>query len=151
SIALGSSTKSPQLQDAPLVQVGTTPDFTQMTIAELMEAITARNTDPVINAMLCALADKIPKGFSDYVESEKRERSLVFTGLSEAVDKLQPSERQADLEGEVVKVLDVLQVECRATEIYRIGKSVPGRPRLVEVVLPSRFHWQQALKNARLL
>ncbi|XGW33049.1 hypothetical protein V3C99_017504 [Haemonchus contortus] len=93
------SAESLQPLDTSLVQAGTTSDFTRMTVAELMNAITARNTDPVINEMLWALADKIPKEFSDFVESEKRERSLVFSGLSEADDKLRPSERQADLEG----------------------------------------------------
>nr|CDJ85903.1 unnamed protein product [Haemonchus contortus] len=151
SIARGpSSTMSPQPLDTSLVQASPTPDSTQMTVAELMKAITARNTDPETNERLCALADKIPKEFSDFVESEKRGHSFVFTGLSEAEDKPLPFKRQADLEGKVEKELDVLQVKCRDTEIYRIGKSVPDRPRLVKVVLPSRFHWQQALKNASL-
>ncbi|VDO50758.1 unnamed protein product [Haemonchus placei] len=75
-----SSTKSLQSLNNSSVQLDTTPDFARMTTTELLKAITARNTDPVTNEMLCALADKIPRKFSEFVESEKRERSLVFAG-----------------------------------------------------------------------
>ncbi|XGW34564.1 hypothetical protein V3C99_018472 [Haemonchus contortus] len=101
--------------------------------------------------MLIALSEKIPMEFADLLESDKRSRSIVISGLEEGQDGLPPSARQRDLEDKVAEVLDALDVEYRPVEIYRMGKSNPKHPRLVKVVLSSGAHWRRALANARLL
>ncbi|KAK6031148.1 hypothetical protein OSTOST_02707, partial [Ostertagia ostertagi] len=109
---------------------------------------TSVKNDPAIESMLIALS---PMELSQLLESDKRGRSIVISGLDEAPGNLPPSARQRDLEDKVCAVLDVLDVECRPTEIYRMGKRDKDRPRLVKVVLPARSHWRRALANARLL
>ncbi|PIO76882.1 hypothetical protein TELCIR_01034 [Teladorsagia circumcincta] len=141
---LGDSSEGTGTQNAQL-------DLEKMSAANLIKAIIERNKDPLIEPLLIALSDKIPKEFSESIESEKRARSIVISGLKEAPNDLPPSHRQKSLEDDVSKVLDALKVECRPSEIYRIGKSDPKRPRLVKVVLPARSHWRTALANARLL
>ncbi|KAK6044486.1 hypothetical protein COOONC_18009, partial [Cooperia oncophora] len=126
-------------------------DYSKMTANEVLKLIIERNKDPIISHMLVALSEKIPREFADYLESEKRARSIVIAGIAESSANISPSERQSELETKVSGVLDVLQVECRASEIFRIGKPNPSRPRLVKVVLPSTVHWRKALANARLL
>ncbi|XGW02668.1 hypothetical protein V3C99_014589 [Haemonchus contortus] len=99
--------------------------------------------------MIVALSEKIPCESREYVEAEKRARSLVVSGLEEAPAHLKPSERQKQLEGKVADLFDALQVECRPVEVYRMGKPDSARPRLVKIVLPSRAYWRTALKNAK--
>ncbi|KAK6057613.1 hypothetical protein COOONC_04870 [Cooperia oncophora] len=43
-----------------------------------------RNKDPVIAHMLTVLSEKIPGEFSSHIESEKRCRSIVISGISES-------------------------------------------------------------------
>ncbi|KAK6045761.1 hypothetical protein COOONC_16734, partial [Cooperia oncophora] len=97
-------------------------NFASMSAMELLKSIIELNQDPAIENMLIALSEKIPKEFSDFLEGDKRERSIVIAGLEEAQGELPPSARQSDLEGKVSKVLDALDVECRLCETYRMGK-----------------------------
>ncbi|KAK6047658.1 hypothetical protein COOONC_14838 [Cooperia oncophora] len=88
---------------------------------------------------------------SDLIDAEKRCRSIVISGLPEQGAELKPSEKQRELEEKVAGVLDVLNVECRPVEVYRMGRLSDVRPRVIKVVLPSRNHWLTALSNARFL
>uniref|UniRef100_A0A0N4W6U4 Uncharacterized protein n=1 Tax=Haemonchus placei TaxID=6290 RepID=A0A0N4W6U4_HAEPC len=112
-------------------------------------SIIVLNHDPAIENMLIALSEKIPMDFSDLLESDKRGRSIVISGLEDGQGGLQPSVRQRDLE--VFRVLDALDVECRPVEMYCMGEPKPKRPILVKVVLPSRLHWRRVIASARLL
>ncbi|KAK6046063.1 hypothetical protein COOONC_16432 [Cooperia oncophora] len=47
-----------------------------MSAMELIKNIMELNRDPVIENMLIALSEKIPKEFSDFLESNKRDRSI---------------------------------------------------------------------------
>nr|CDJ90946.1 hypothetical protein HCOI_01249700 [Haemonchus contortus] len=122
-----------------------------MSAMELIKSIIELDHDPAIENMLIALSEKIPMEFADLLESDKRSRSIVISGLEEGQDGLRSSARQRDLEDKVARVLDAVDVECRPAEIYRVGKPNSKHPRLVKVVLPSRSHRRRALANARLL
>ncbi|VDO36388.1 unnamed protein product [Haemonchus placei] len=144
---------NPKATQSASTQLSGTPsldtDYAMLSASQLLKAVLERNTDPVIEKMLLALAEKIPKEMSELMEADKRSRSIVLSGLEEAPSHSLPSEKQRDLEAKVSDVLDVLNVECRPVEVYRMGKEDRSRPRLVKVLLPSRFHWRTALANAR--
>ncbi|KIH63430.1 hypothetical protein ANCDUO_06267, partial [Ancylostoma duodenale] len=78
--------------------------------------------------MVQAIDQRLSKGFSEHVEEEKRSRSLVISGLSEPSASASRSEKLNDLETKVDAVLDILKVECRPVEAYRMGNVVDGRP-----------------------
>ncbi|VDP47926.1 unnamed protein product [Heligmosomoides polygyrus] len=122
-----------------------------MTLADLMKCIAERNSDPVIAQMLVVACEKIPMDYSDAAEVDRRSRSIVISGLKESRNGGSTYERHPDLVENVCDVLDVLRVECGPSDIYRMGKPDPSRPRLVKVVLPPRTHWNRALANARFL
>lgn len=123
-------------------------DYSQLSAGEIMRAILERNKDPEIERMVVALISKIPSEISETMEAEKRARSIVIHNLEEASVDLPPSSKQRDLEDKVSSVLDVLGVECRPVEVYRMGQMGNDRPRLVKIVLPSRAHWRRALANS---
>lgn len=120
-------------------------DYSKLSAEELMNAILERNKDPVIEQMMMALISKIPQKVHDAVEEDKKSRSIVLIGLPEAANEMAPSAKQRHLEGQVSEILDVLDIECRPVEVYRMGNS---QPRLVKVVLPSKSHWVTALSNS---
>ncbi|KAL6738843.1 hypothetical protein Aduo_012345 [Ancylostoma duodenale] len=100
---------------------------------------------------LSAIQAKIPIAVKEQAEAEVRGQTIVVSGLEKADSNLLPSEHQADVERKVTQVLDVMKVQCRPSDVFRIGRLNSSRPLLVKVVLPSSFHWRQALANARLL
>ncbi|EYB97951.1 hypothetical protein Y032_0135g1910 [Ancylostoma ceylanicum] len=75
---------------------------------------------PLLNKLIEILT-LTPK---EIVESAKRARSVVFSGVAEADADLTPSERQVHTEESVQKILNVLGVEARPLEVYRMGKLV---------------------------
>lgn len=130
---------------------GETCDYSKFSINEIIASIIERNTDPVIERMALALQAKIPQVISDGIEENRRQRSIIMAGIAEAPSELSPSSKQSDLEDKVTRVLDTLQVECRPESVFRLGSYSEDKIRLVKVVLPSRFHWQQAIANTRRL
>ncbi|KIH63909.1 hypothetical protein ANCDUO_05784 [Ancylostoma duodenale] len=82
---------------------------------------------------------------------EKRRRSVVISGVEEADKKLPAVERQKHTEMQIEGILNALDVETRSVEIFRMGKSSQGRPRLVKVVFSSRSFYFDALRNAHRL
>ncbi|RCN42638.1 hypothetical protein ANCCAN_11389 [Ancylostoma caninum] len=122
--------------------------YSKLTSAEL---IMARNSDPVINKMLLALSEKAKVECLAMIEYEKRGRSIVLDGMEEAPADVSPSMRMKNLETKVENVLSALQMECRPSELYRMGKFDPKRPRLVKIVFSSKLYWSLGLTNARLL
>ncbi|KHJ80343.1 hypothetical protein OESDEN_19983 [Oesophagostomum dentatum] len=59
-------------------------------------------------------------------------------GLPEAPPNSTIKEKLDDLDMKVGNILELLQIECKPVEAYRIGKEENGRSRLVKLVLPSR-------------
>ncbi|XGW28740.1 hypothetical protein V3C99_008492 [Haemonchus contortus] len=107
--------------------------------------------DPVMAKFLNALVSKLPQTIADAVEADKRGRSLVASGIPESSPNISPSGKKRELEVKVTEVLDILGVECRPVEVYRMGKPDSSRPRLVKLVLPSKTHWITALTNSHRL
>uniref|UniRef100_A0A7I4YG79 Uncharacterized protein n=1 Tax=Haemonchus contortus TaxID=6289 RepID=A0A7I4YG79_HAECO len=119
---------------------------------ELIRNIMELNQDPVIGNMLIALPEKIPTGFSELIESDKRTQSIVISGLDEIQGAAPTLTRQKDLEEKVSTVLDALDVECgQLRNTVQMGMLDTERPRLAKVVLPTRAHWRRALANECLL
>ncbi|KIH65396.1 hypothetical protein ANCDUO_04283 [Ancylostoma duodenale] len=65
------------------------------------------------------------------IETEKRGRSIVLAGVDEAPSDLTPYMRLKDLKSKVENVMSALRVDCRPSEVYRMGKIDPNRPRLM--------------------
>ncbi|EYC12491.1 hypothetical protein Y032_0047g1510 [Ancylostoma ceylanicum] len=126
-------------------------DLMEMSIEGLLGLAMERNNDPVMERILSILSKKIPKHAVEDPDSEKRSRSIVISGLPEAEGDVRFQDRQSHLENQVSDVMEALKVECRPVELYRMGKFNPTHPRLVKVVLPSKFFWRTALANARSL
>ncbi|KIH47261.1 hypothetical protein ANCDUO_22682 [Ancylostoma duodenale] len=82
------------------------------------------------------------------IESEKRARSLVIAGITEAEGISDPLQRLAHTEAETCKVLSALGVEARPTEVHRMGDFNEGKARLIKCVLPSESFSRKALRNA---
>lgn len=127
-------------------------DYSNMPIAEILGLMAERNTDPEISKTIDAVVKKFPDELSklsiNAVESEKRGRSLVISGLPEAEPNTSLTAKRKDLEEKVSGVLEVLQVDCYPLEVYRMGKPGGARPRLVKIVMPSKSYWAAALSNA---
>ncbi|KAK6055584.1 hypothetical protein COOONC_06913 [Cooperia oncophora] len=66
-----------------------------------------RDKDPVIDQMVKALVSKLPQEISDAIDSDKRARSLVISGLPEPQRDLRPSAKQADLESKISDLMDL--------------------------------------------
>lgn len=126
-------------------------EHSNLNAMEYLDLIISKNKDPKISKMLQVLKVKIPGDITSAIEADKRGRSLVIAGLPQSAESVKPSLRQKELEEKVEGILDVLKVECRPVELYRMGKLDTARPRLVKLVLPSKAHWLTALSNARLL
>lgn len=75
----------------------------------------------------------------------------MVSGLPELPENTVPSERQNDTEGKIIQILDMIGVERRPVEVYRIGKHSTSKYLLVKVVFPSKHNWLPALSNSRLL
>lgn len=133
------------------VDSGDEAEHSKLNATEYLELIIAMNKDPKISKMLQVLKEKIPGDITNAIEEDKRGRSLIISGLQEPADTVKPSLKLRDLEEKVEGILDVLKVECRPVELYRMGKPEASRPRLVKLVLPSKAHWLTALSNSRLL
>ncbi|VDP55454.1 unnamed protein product [Heligmosomoides polygyrus] len=76
-------------------------EYAGKSAAELIRLALEMNADPVIARILLAAARKIPADFSEALESEKRSRSIVISGLEEAAGDIPPSAKQAVLEKDV--------------------------------------------------
>ncbi|KHJ96697.1 hypothetical protein OESDEN_03337 [Oesophagostomum dentatum] len=127
------------------------PRTVKLSGAKIIAAILERNTDPVIERMVLPLRDKVLLEFADAVNKEKKERSIVITGLTEWGQDKPLFERQKNFEQNVAEILDILKVDCLPEVTYRMGKFDVNKPRTVKVLLPSRSHWVRALSNAYLL
>ncbi|EYB88953.1 hypothetical protein Y032_0239g3327 [Ancylostoma ceylanicum] len=126
-------------------------DLMQMPLEGLVRYISEQNNDPLVGNLLEVLLHRLPKSSPLDLELDKRWRSIVISGLPEADGEVSFQDRRTHLDNQVSEVLEALKIECRPVELYRMGKLDLSRPRLVKVVLPSRFSWRTALANARFL
>lgn len=101
--------------------------------------------------LLEAFLGRLPFLCSNSVEADKRQRSVVFYGVPEAEKSLPPSQRQLHTEKYISDVLDFLEVEAGPTELFRMGTSSDGRPRLVKCIFSSRrFQLETLSRSSRL-
>ncbi|KIH45145.1 hypothetical protein ANCDUO_24818, partial [Ancylostoma duodenale] len=108
-------------------------DYTALSSEEIINVLLERNTDPVSERMMMILKGRIRQEVSDGVEKEKRDRSLVISGLAEwGMDK-PLLQRQKYLDEQVADILDTLEVDCLPEVVYRMGKYSETRPGLVKV------------------
>ncbi|VDL80495.1 unnamed protein product [Nippostrongylus brasiliensis] len=134
----------------------TCPDYSSMSVFEILSLVLAKNTDPEINGMLQAIVGKLPQFVKevakeeakDVYATEEREHSLIFAGVPEAPQNLKVSEKLADLDKKISNIFDILEVESYPKAAFRMGKFSSSRPRLVKVILYSRSQWITALSNA---
>ncbi|CAJ0609354.1 unnamed protein product [Cylicocyclus nassatus] len=118
-----------------------TVDFDNRSVGEIIETILDRNTDPLIEKLVMALKSKMPKD----AETEKRERSIVLSGLPEAPINRPLLERKQHLEENVARVLEQINVDCWPCEIFRMGKFAedliaPGQTYPVQMYHPVLFN-----------
>ena len=126
----------------------TSADYSNMSASDLLLHIKDRNKDPVIDQLLDVLSQRLQNAVSGELEAEKRSRTIVISGVQESSNDLRASERARDLRSRVDDIMDVLDIDCCPSEILRIGKASPDRPRLVKVIFPSTYYWQKALANS---
>ncbi|VDL80243.1 unnamed protein product [Nippostrongylus brasiliensis] len=126
-------------------------EFSKLSANDIVKFIADRTTDPIVAEALEVLSEKIRLETHSAYEAEKRARTIVVDGLGEADDQLPPSRRHDDLVGKVRSLMDALDLECMPSEVFRMGRPRPNKPRLVKIVLPSTYFWRRALANARLL
>ncbi|KAK5984375.1 hypothetical protein GCK32_022840 [Trichostrongylus colubriformis] len=68
-------------------------DYATLSATQLIKAVLERNSDPLIEKMQLVLAGKISKDVSEFLEADKRSRSIVISGIDDAPSHLLPSER----------------------------------------------------------
>ncbi|KIH68359.1 hypothetical protein ANCDUO_01307 [Ancylostoma duodenale] len=95
-----------------------TPAHSQILLSKLLAILEEKAPEavPLLNQLITALRPN-PK---DIVESVKRSRPIVISGMPEAGRELAASQRQAHTELSVIKMLDALDIEAKPLEIYRI-------------------------------
>ncbi|KIH46096.1 hypothetical protein ANCDUO_23853, partial [Ancylostoma duodenale] len=95
------------------------PPDSQVLLSKLLAILEEKAPEavPLLNQLITALRPN-PK---DIVESEKRSRSIVISGMPETGRELTASQRQAHTELSVIKMLDALDIEAKPVEIYRMG------------------------------
>lgn len=85
----------------------TAKDFSTFSASEYLDLIIAENKDSKIGRMLQVLRTKIPSDISRAIDDDKRERSLVISGLPESAASMMPSQKQRELEQKVESILDI--------------------------------------------
>ncbi|CAJ0606322.1 unnamed protein product [Cylicocyclus nassatus] len=75
------------------------------------------------------------------IETEKRERSVVLVGLPEAPSNLSLLEKKNHLDQSVARVLEIINVECWPSEIYRMGTS--------QLISTTKFYYVQRLPSKK--
>ncbi|CAK5013421.1 unnamed protein product [Meloidogyne enterolobii] len=81
----------------------------------------------------------------ELIEDEKQQKSVVITNLPESNCEHAKDRVAEDFE-QVKEILDLCDVECKPSQVYRMG-TIAGRPRLLKVELPTRFFARKFLLN----
>ncbi|KIH55773.1 hypothetical protein ANCDUO_14064 [Ancylostoma duodenale] len=110
-------------------------DYKKMPVNDIVKCLMERNSDPITRELVLALADRVPHDPAACAEEDRRSRSIVISGLSEADMNLPPTQRQRDLDHKVDNLLDALGVDCHPVQVYRMGKPDPSRPRMTVKLL----------------
>lgn len=124
-------------------------DFKKM-LALLLQIVGQQQT--IIHSLQVQQKPKDGDGDDSTIDAEtkERKRSLVIYGMPESKETTGRG-KFLDDKSTIGKLLDVLDVECEPTQIYRMGNPKNDKPRLVKVVLPSSYYKSDCLKNAKKL
>lgn len=87
---------------------------------------------------------------SHFHEDVERKRSVVIIGVNESSSPV-ASDRVLYDAGCVRRILDFLSIDCRPVAIYRMGRFIAGKARLLKVVFPASFFASLSLKRASYL
>lgn len=77
----------------------------------------------------------------------ERKRSIVVSGAPESFAAV-PSLRVVHDFGIVREMFDFLQIDSYPVSVFRMGRIIAGRPRLLKVVLPSSFYANLVIRRA---
>lgn len=102
-----------------------------------MNATSDRNKDAVVATFTEGLV-RAKLHLREAVDAEKRNRSLILSGLPESTIDMLPSAKQFELESQISETLDHIGIEDRPVETHRMGKRNDTHSRLVKVVLLSK-------------
>ncbi|KAK5965081.1 hypothetical protein GCK32_011808 [Trichostrongylus colubriformis] len=80
-------------------------------------------------------------------EEVERKRSVVIVGVVESTAPLSSVRVAHDIEC-VRRINDFLGIDCRPLCVYRMGRYVANKPRLLKVVFPSSFFASLLLRRA---
>ncbi|KAL3121508.1 hypothetical protein niasHT_003436 [Heterodera trifolii] len=80
-------------------------------------------------------------------DEERRLHSVVIAQLPESNSQT-PTQRATEDLANVKELMDHCDIECLPTQVYRMGKKqANGRPRLLKVEFPTKFHTNLFLRN----
>jgi len=86
----------------------------------------------------------------DVMDEERRQHSIVISGLPEAPIQSSPT-AQAKLDlNNVLEVMDCCLVNCLPSNVYRMGRR-SDKPRLIKLELPTKGHTRLLLRNRGML
>ena len=102
-----------------------------------------------LSGLLSAATDLIAKQPSpiEAIEEYQRQHEVVLINLKES-EKAVPSEKIAEDRQKVVAMLDAAQIELSPNSVYRMGKAIGTKPRLVKIVMPTRRGANEFVKAA---
>lgn len=86
----------------------------------------------------------------DGAQEERRQRSLVLSGLPESEKKSGMARARDDMEA-VYSALDQCGAEQLPITVFRLGDAEPHKKRLLKIEMPTRSAAAQILKNAKTL
>ena len=93
-----------------------------------------------------AITIEMSKAMKSLMEEERREHSLVVSGLPESTDTSAIARIKQDTT-KVHEILDVLDIPALPMTLYRMGRPNGRGPRPLKVEMPTRHSRDKALRN----
>uniref|UniRef100_A0A915NPZ9 Uncharacterized protein n=2 Tax=Meloidogyne TaxID=189290 RepID=A0A915NPZ9_9BILA len=81
---------------------------------------------------------------ADAIEEDRRQHSVVFSGIKES-KATTPTQKATEDKQQIIKLLDLCDVECLPVKVYRMGTTKEHGNRLIKVELPTRWHVRRLL------
>lgn len=122
--------------------------------ANVLTNITAALADPALSEQTrtalqqaSALINELALGrfIESVIEERERQHSIVIAGLPES-NAATPTGRATDDRSKVLAMLDTADCEQLPTTVYRMGKPGGGKPRLIKLMLPTRWAVRRLLQ-----
>uniref|UniRef100_A0A915N1K9 Uncharacterized protein n=1 Tax=Meloidogyne javanica TaxID=6303 RepID=A0A915N1K9_MELJA len=81
---------------------------------------------------------------ADAIEEDRRQHSVVFSGIKES-KATTPTQKATEDKQQIIKLLDLCDLECLPVKVYRMGTTKEHGNRLIKVELPTRWHVRRLL------